>query len=1102
MKTLKNITLLSFLIIPALGWAQDKIPLNDYYDLIEKSQEYNEDGNNQKAYETLSQLNKNDSLYPYAINTLAYYLLNNKDMDDSRFDSVIKITDEGIKDNKLKSKFYLYINKAAALYNQKKLKEAMAVYDDAMKEYPRSYYLLYQKGLMYEELKEHDKAAEMYKQSIILNPYFEESHLKLGYLAYSSHKITQAIMCFNFYLMLNPDGKNSFRVLEALNTVVSAKPELEEELNVTLSKDDETFDELDLIINNHVSLSKKYKIPNKLNIAIVRQNHLMLDQLKNYEGNDGYFHQKYVKFYNWVRDNKQFNAFCYTTCFSIKNENYRKILDGKVNEIKEFIPIAYDKIGECFRENEFVLNGKKQTAYCVYSNYEFQGIGNMKNGKMIGYWETYNPKKGFLLSKGSLNEEEKKEGQWTWYYENGNIQEEGNFKNGKLDGIQKFYFDNGQLKYSVEYKDGKADGEYKLYNKNGALIEHKFFKEDKLDGIYKSFYDVGEKYTNYIIPYKNDKIDGKVEQYYANGVKSLEVTFAEGKKTGEEKEYYKNGKPYATTIYEDGVANGKFISYYTNGKTKTEGLLKEGEREGVWKFYHKNGKVETECTYVKGKINGEYKEYDVDGIHYLTYEYRKGDVYAFEFFDKTGKSIHADDKSSGKLDYKGYYPNGSRMSEGIYNLKGGKEGEWKYYNNNGLISSSSVYKENKLEGKTVVYHANGNVDTYKNFENDTLEGYYTLYYPEKNKYGEGWYKKGQQKGLWKSYYPNDRLKEVNYYQSGTLYGVQTEYSVADDKKVSELTYKSGVLISEDYFDDKGNVYLHTEIPTKALDTLYTNFSNKAIRGKFTYNYGLKNGPFTEYYPNGKVRVKGFYLNGQRHDKWVWYHENGKTESEYNYVCGDIEGIAKNYHENGELQEEKTYDLGVLVGTEKDYNDKGILLAEINYLNGKINGKRYFYSEDGNLQLIRHYLNGEIIGYSYNGKDKKEVAMIATPNETGKVISYFDNGKKAREMNIVKGNFEGEYIEYYYNGQVHQQQTYKEDELDGIVKTYYPSGKIKKEENYINGYKNGKDVEYYENGKIKSETDYVYDILHGKLKEYSSDGKITKDETYFNGSQMF
>ena len=41
------------------------------------------------------------------------------------------------------------------------------------------------------------------------------------------------------------------------------------------------------------------------------------------------------------------------------------------------------------------------------------------------------------------------------YYDNQNIKYEGNYKDGKLDGLWKSYYENGQLKNERNYNDGK-----------------------------------------------------------------------------------------------------------------------------------------------------------------------------------------------------------------------------------------------------------------------------------------------------------------------------------------------------------------------------------------------------------------------------------------------------------------------------------------------------------------------------------------------------------------------------------------------------------------------------------------------------------------------
>jgi antitoxin component YwqK of YwqJK toxin-antitoxin module len=55
------------------------------------------------------------------------------------------------------------------------------------------------------------------------------------------------------------------------------------------------------------------------------------------------------------------------------------------------------------------------------------------------------------------------------YYENGQLCWEGNYVNGKRNGVWKEYYDNGQLSWEVNYVAGKEDGVWKTYYENGQL---------------------------------------------------------------------------------------------------------------------------------------------------------------------------------------------------------------------------------------------------------------------------------------------------------------------------------------------------------------------------------------------------------------------------------------------------------------------------------------------------------------------------------------------------------------------------------------------------------------------------------------------------------
>jgi antitoxin component YwqK of YwqJK toxin-antitoxin module len=51
-----------------------------------------------------------------------------------------------------------------------------------------------------------------------------------------------------------------------------------------------------------------------------------------------------------------------------------------------------------------------------------------------------------------------KDGPLVRYYDNGQVEYEGNFKDGERDGLYVTYHENGQLWYKGNFKDGKLDG--------------------------------------------------------------------------------------------------------------------------------------------------------------------------------------------------------------------------------------------------------------------------------------------------------------------------------------------------------------------------------------------------------------------------------------------------------------------------------------------------------------------------------------------------------------------------------------------------------------------------------------------------------------------
>lgn len=129
------------------------------------------------------------------------------------------------------------------------------------------------------------------------------------------------------------------------------------------------------------------------------------------------------------------------------------------------------------------------------------------------------------------------------YYMNGTIQMEGfslnnNPNNEKFHGLVKYYFDDGKLYQEINYKKGEIHGIRKVYFKSGKLKSVKNYIDNKIEGKYKEYYESGELFM--VGKYENGLQKGIWKSYYQNGKIREKGKYNKGRKTGVWKVYYKN----------------------------------------------------------------------------------------------------------------------------------------------------------------------------------------------------------------------------------------------------------------------------------------------------------------------------------------------------------------------------------------------------------------------------------------------------------------------------------------------------------------------------------------------------------------------------------
>lgn len=1074
------------LIVPIFSQAQSGIPFIQPKEVLAKAYEYYYAGNYEECVAQVDQLYINDSVFGEALNIKASAFLKLK-----KFDKTIEICDYALSVKK-GNRLYFLTNKGVALLRDEKYTEALGIFNQIIEEYPYNATNYYNISLCYYNLEEYQKAIDCMQTSIAFDPYYAQPHYELGLMCLNENLISQALLCFDTYLMLEPESENSLDVLVLANNMVSSKQETKPK-NITISPDDEGFQELDLILNNYAALNSKYKVSNKITIPFVKQNQALMEKLSEFEGGNGFWQKNYVAFYSALYKAGHFNALMYRLISSTTVEKYKKIANKENAKNKAFLGFASDNWLDILGKNNPRYENDKNLQYFYYSSGEVNAIGlNNTVEEYTGDFRFYT-KEGKLMSKGKM-QNDKYDGYWQFYHNNGALSSEGKYTMDLPEGLHSYYYENGSLKSKSNLLAGKLQGEHFTFNNFGVQNAKYTYVEDKLSGEAVFYHDLGEAYKQYELKYIDGEIEGAVTEYYASGEKSMDVVFQKSKRHGLETIYYRNGQIMSKANYLEGKLHGEYISYYQNGKVKLQGGYTNGNYSGNWKSFYENGIPESDFNYSEsGELIGEYKMFGNDGNLVAFFEYKKGNIEKYTFYDKTGSVINSQTKQNGDFNYKGYYPNKNIKSDGTFRNNGNKTGDWKFYNKYGFISSKETFDDNKLV-KDEEYYPTGSVNTLTFYTDGNQEGYSFSNFINGTKYSEGYYKDGNLYRLWRYYYPNGTLSEEYYYIDDNREGYQYNYA-ADGKLFSTDYYEYGSRSKTFFYDTNGTETGMFDYYKNGIQKLF--YSDSSVLQEIEYLNGLAHGKAVWYYPDGKIETVGNYFDGDRNGEWLWYNYDGQVISRAQYVYGKAEGTWYNYSDNGKIRTIKNYSDDILNGEYKIFNEAGILTNSSRYYEDELIDTAYYYGESGELQMARIYSTEGLVSYSYPGSDGKLLPFIPINNGSGEVITYYPNGQKSRDMKFLSGEIDSVYLEYYPNGQVSDEGFYRCGYLFNSLKQFYSNGKLKSIGNYINNELTGEYMAYYETGILKEKRNYMNGKMHGLAEFYNENGKLVKRFEYYN-----
>ena len=177
--------------------------------------------------------------------------------------------------------------------------------------------------------------------------------------------------------------------------------------------------------------------------------------------------------------------------------------DGTITYLQSYYPVSkisekttgYKptlgvRVTEYFDEN-WNRCAQKDAAFYRLVTYE---APNKPTGIVKDYYITGQLQSEFTAVYLDYDDEGKNfhEGEATWYFKNGNIEQKRYYYNNKINGKNTFYYDNGQMKSETNYDHGTMHGEYTEWYRTGNLKIQATYDQGKLtDGNFIEYDELG-----------------------------------------------------------------------------------------------------------------------------------------------------------------------------------------------------------------------------------------------------------------------------------------------------------------------------------------------------------------------------------------------------------------------------------------------------------------------------------------------------------------------------------------------------------------------------------------------------------------------------------
>ncbi|MEM6559384.1 MAG: hypothetical protein AAF605_06335 [Myxococcota bacterium] len=256
----------------------------------------------------------------------------------------------------------------------------------------------------------------------------------------------------------------------------------------------------------------------------------------------------------------------------------------------------------CRRENG-VQHGPVRT---VYQPGRVQTQGQYEEGKKDGVWSYYYPDGAKQATE--TYEMGAREGTVQAWYQDGSLQGETTYVNDQIEGYARVFYPDGKKQTEEIRKQGK--GPFTQWHNNGQIAISGQFDGPRTIGDWTYYSKSGEVLKKNAL---GSRGSGAYESYDLEGNKSESGRYRNGLRQGLWTVFGPNGKPLKVVNLNRGTAEGTFKTFHPDGALQEEGSFKDGKRSGRFKEFHPNGKLRFKASYKSDRPLGPATEYDESG---------------------------------------------------------------------------------------------------------------------------------------------------------------------------------------------------------------------------------------------------------------------------------------------------------------------------------------------------------------------------------------------------------------------------------------------------------------------------------------------------------